>query len=79
MKAYLTPNDLKKIENKKGTILISSNPINLVEQKSDEIEKGTSVYTVWNFVDGYIFIRTQNYDEAIKTFEKFAYTKIRSV
>jgi hypothetical protein len=75
MKDFLTPNDLKKIENKKGTILISSNPINMVETKSDEIEVGTSVYTVWNFVDGFIFVRTQNHDEAYEVFKKFAYSK----
>jgi hypothetical protein len=75
MKKWLTPNDLKKIEHKRGTILISSNPINMVETKSDEIEKGTSVFTVWNFVEGFIFIRTQDHDEAYECFKKYAWNK----
>ena len=79
MKKFLTTNDLKKIEHKKGTILISSNPFNLIERNSDEIEKGSSVYTVWNFEDGFIFINTMDYDEAMKTFEKYAYNQGRKM
>lgn len=75
MKKFLTTNDLKKIEHKKGKILISSNPFNLIERNSDEIDQGSSVYTVWNFVDGFIIINTMDYDEAMKTFEKYAYNQ----
>jgi hypothetical protein len=71
---YLTPNDLKKIEHKKGTILVQSDRINLVERDATELGQGLKVYTVWNFEENFVFVQTTDLLEAQKTFEK--YTKL---
>ncbi len=70
---YLTPNDLAKIEHKKGTILEVQNQLVLVERDATELGQGLKVYTVWNCEDNFIFVHTTDFTEAEKTFNKYAF------
>ena len=63
MKKYVTPNDMKKIEGVKGTILKEQNGVVLV--------KTDSIYSVWNPEDGFSFCNTFDAQEAEQTFEKY--------
>lgn len=63
MKKYVTPNDMKKIEGIKGTILESKNGVVLV--------KTADIYSVWMPEDGLSFCNTFDIKEAVDTFEKY--------
>jgi hypothetical protein len=70
---YITPNDLAKIENKKGKILKSGDRINLVERDATELGQGLKVYTVWDCEENFIFVHTTDFVEAENTFNKYAF------
>lgn len=63
MKRYVTPNELKRIENIKGQVLESENGIVLV--------KTLDIYSVWVPDTGFIFCHTFDIKEAADTFTKF--------
>lgn len=65
MKSYVTPNDLKKIENTKGQIL-ATNANGIV------IVKTVNIFSVWNPEDGFIFCHTFSEEEAWEVFVKYS-------
>jgi hypothetical protein len=65
MKHYVTPNCLKRIENVKGQIVKCYGDLVMV--------KTLDIYTVWNPNDGFIFCHTFCENEAVETFNKFAF------
>lgn len=65
MKSYVTPNDLKAIQNVKGKILAtSSNGIVIV--------KTVTIYTVWIPEENFQLCNTYSSEEAWKTFIKYS-------
>jgi len=66
-KRYVTGNDMKKLQGKKGEVLKSSGNINLIKTAYEN----TFIYTVWNYEENLHFVNTFYEDEALETFNKY--------
>lgn len=77
IKKYLTQKDIEASLQKRGMALKEENGIVLVKTKSPEIFEGSSIYTVWKPEENFIFIHSQDIDEALEVFEKYTKKETR--
>jgi hypothetical protein len=67
IKTYVTPNDMKKLNGKKGIILDEFGDLTLVKTSNNDI----TIFTVWDCLTAFTFCDTFDELEARETFSKF--------